>query len=212
MSRLIYNSPLYHGEPDYVKYPSVSASNVNCDFGPGFYCTTNSTQAKQWGYAKILRDPRRPTYAVSEYRFKPDQYVTIKDFGVEPSAEWFQTIIDGRNGFNIAADIVIGPVADSNIRELVAEAEKELAQNMYTFPWSKQQEEKRRILQSYANRAVPYKYKNYDQVVFLTPAGVEKLEFVNARLYNREHQFVIFVDKDENRKSVTKQETMTRER
>ena len=77
MSRLIYNSPLYHGRPDYVKYPSVSASNVNCDFGPGFYCTTNSTQAKQWGYTKILRDPRRPTYAVSEYRFKPDQYITL---------------------------------------------------------------------------------------------------------------------------------------
>ncbi len=212
MSTLTYNSPLFHGGPDHVKYPSVRASSVYCDFGPGFYCTTNAYQAKEWGYAKILKDPRRPTYAVSEYRFKPDALITIKDFGLEPSAEWFQTIIDGRKGFNIAADVVIGPVADSNIRTLIADAEKDLAKNMCTFPWSKQQEEKNKILTAYAKRAIPYKYQNYNQVVFLTSTGIEKLEFVKARLYNRNHQFVFLIDKDENRRPVSKTNSNTKER
>lgn len=212
MSKLIYNMPLFHGGMDHVKYPSVTASRINCDFGPGFYCTTNVEQAKQWAYAKILQDPRRPTYAVSEYRFKPDELITVKDFGAEPSAAWFQAIIDGRNGFNLAADIVVGPVADSNIRELVAEAEKALAENMHTFPYSKQKEEKHRILEYYAKQAVPPKYQHYDQVVFLTCNGIEKLDFVNARLYDRNHKFVFLIDKDENRKPVTQSRKPTKSR
>ena len=39
---------LYHGSPNIVGRPSIGLGSHDRDFGPGFYCTSDSGVAAEW--------------------------------------------------------------------------------------------------------------------------------------------------------------------
>ena len=196
MKTLITDSIVFHGGISPVIVPKCDYSRDNCDFGQGFYCTRFEPQAKDWAFRKIQNDIREPYYTVNQYKFRNDIQLATLEFD-SPTAEWFDVVIRGRNKGYISADIIVGPVADSNIRELVDATTYKIEHLMSQCSTpAEYRKRKKDILEEAALKAVPGKYKTYEQAAFLTPNAIDQLDFMGARVYDRNHAFKFWYDKD----------------
>ena len=195
---LINNQILYHGSDQLIIAPNLSFSRNEVDFGPGFYCTTNEEQAKEWGYRKMLSTPwRGDHFLVSEFKFSDSNDLVIRSFE-KPDIEWLKAIIRGRNGFPFKEDIVIGPVADSNLRNLLYDTQlkiSSLQEHMSDFTLvADYRKAEAEIYQEAADKAVPLQFRNDNQTVFVTQKGVRSITFHRAFLYDQNRKKVGLYD------------------
>lgn len=188
---------LYHGGISPIDNPDPYHTEGSADFGLGFYCTQNFNQAIEWGKHKLktAKNLAREEYAVSEYKFHNKKNLTFKYYD-SPSAEWMETVYKGRRGLNINADVVTGPVADAGIRDLIIQIEHELEEIYYPDDFKKYLKCRKEIFEKAAEKAIPYKYKNYDQEVFLSENAIGQLEFLGARIYDKNNTFCKYMDKE----------------
>mgnify|MGYP001059775645 CR=1 FL=1 len=106
---------VYHGGYTPVKHPEIRAGRNTKDFGTGFYCTVIKEQAQRW--AKRYDDK-----IVSIYEVRLNTHLNIKEFK-DMTDEWLDFIIDCRSGKPHQYDIVIGPVADDNLYQVLVSYE-----------------------------------------------------------------------------------------
>ena len=109
MSKLL----IYHGSYTAINHPKILLGKNTKDFGTAFYCTVIREQAQRWAR-------RYDTPVVNVYSFLPDESLRIKEF---PSMceEWLDFIATCRNGLAHDYDLVIGPMANDQIYNYVAD-------------------------------------------------------------------------------------------
>jgi hypothetical protein len=120
MQYLELDSPLYHGSDIAVSTIDLSISVPNKDFGKGFYCTTDFTQAEKFARLKAKRKNTSKGF-VSTFTFIKSSDLEIKKFAKSDN-EWFDFVLSNRGHINLVDtlqssnyDIVIGPVADDAV-------------------------------------------------------------------------------------------------
>ena len=109
---------LYHGSNVVVKEPRLVEQTRGLDFGPGFYLTTNESQAAR--FSQIVYNRRRSGIAsVSVYEFDietAEKTLVICRFA-NADVQWLRFVLDNRlktyNGDTY--DIVIGAVANDTV-------------------------------------------------------------------------------------------------
>ena len=104
---------LYHGGYMPIEKPEIRISRNTKDFGPGFYCTTIKEQARRWA-------KRYDNKIVSIYEVRMNPSLAIKEFK-EMTEEWLDFIIRCRSGEPHNYDIVIGPMANDQIYNYIAD-------------------------------------------------------------------------------------------
>lgn len=106
---------MYHGSNSAVDEPRLIGQTRGLDFGPGFYLTTNETQAAR--FSEIVLSRRRSGIAtVSVYEFDMEAAegaLAVRRFEAA-NAEWLRFVADNRlNAYSGALyDVVIGAVAN----------------------------------------------------------------------------------------------------
>ena len=112
---------LYHGSLVIVENPEIRVGDRYLDFGYGFYTTMNKEQAIKWTEKQKNRKGADTGY-VSIYDLdieKAESELKIIRFD-EADEEWLSFISDNRKGqCGEVYDIVIGPVADDGVYEVV---------------------------------------------------------------------------------------------
>lgn len=112
---------LYHGSLVVVDKPEIRVSNRFLDFGYGFYTTMNKEQAIKWTDKQKNRNGASVGH-ISMYEFdkaKAEAKLSIICFENADNA-WLNFISANRKGQCIDDyDIVIGPVADDGVYEVV---------------------------------------------------------------------------------------------
>lgn len=112
---------LYHGGMSAVANPEIRLATRFLDFGNGFYTTTNVDQARVWAN-KIAEKNNSKSCYVSTYDFDYEsalKTLKIKEFKGE-SIEWLNFVKDNRLGKSKERhDIVIGPVADDKVYQVI---------------------------------------------------------------------------------------------
>lgn len=185
--KLIEGQKLYHGSNVVVIAPDLSYSRAEVDFGPGFYCTVFEQQARKWAKGKTVSSLNDSHYVVSEYTLGNIETLDVLEF-TEPDISWFKAVIRGRKGFPANADIVIGPVADSSIREILVDTEERISslqKHLYDYPsLSEYREAERDIYRQAAASAVPPQFRNDNQTVFVTEKGLQHITFCRAFVYD----------------------------
>ena len=104
---------VYHGSYCMVKNPKIIEGKYSKDFGQGFYCTILDEQAKKWAN-------KYDTPVVNMYEYKENKNLKIKEFNIM-TEEWLDFIINSRLGKKHEFDVVIGPMADDQIYNYVAD-------------------------------------------------------------------------------------------
>ena len=104
---------LYHGSSVKIEKPLILPGKNTKDFGPAFYCTVIREQAQRWAR-------RFDTPVVDVYAFLPDGKLNIKEFPAM-CEEWLDFIVACRHGVPHDFDIVIGPMANDQIYNYVAD-------------------------------------------------------------------------------------------
>lgn len=117
---------LYHGSDVIVDNPKIFTANRPLDFGGGFYLTTSKEQAQRWAERVALRNHSQIKY-VNAYDFdevKAEKELTVLHFE-KPDGEWLDFVCENRTGkcFEKPYDIVIGPVADDKVYNVVVRYE-----------------------------------------------------------------------------------------
>ena len=112
---------LYHGSLLIVEKPEIRVSDRYLDFGYGFYTTMNEEQAIKWTLKQKNRKETNIGY-VSKYDFdieKAESELKILRFD-KADKEWLDFVSVNRKGqCRQMYDIVIGPVADDGVYEVV---------------------------------------------------------------------------------------------
>ncbi|MDL2287051.1 DUF3990 domain-containing protein [Eubacteriales bacterium OttesenSCG-928-G02] len=113
---------IYHGSNVVVEQPKILQSERMLDFGTGFYTTSNKEQAGRWAERVAdRRETKDQMLSVYEFDFETaERELAIIRFD-EPNGEWLDFVCANRSGREPATpyDIVIGPVADDKIYEVV---------------------------------------------------------------------------------------------
>lgn len=116
---------VYHGSTFIVKEPDLTILNNRTDFGKGFYTTTDLEQAKKWAKIKkkrldkISQNKENKRY-VNIYNFENNDVLNILNFE-NATEEWLKFVFMNRQSNELAHqyDIVIGPVADDNLYQVL---------------------------------------------------------------------------------------------
>ena len=109
---------IYHGSDIAVKTPMLMEQTRGLDFGPGFYLTTNETQAVR--FAEIVKNRRKSGIAtVSVYDFdieSAEKKLSICRFKFADS-NWLRFVAENRlkTYTGTVFDIVIGAVANDTV-------------------------------------------------------------------------------------------------
>jgi hypothetical protein len=156
---------LYHGSTVIVKNPKIIVPQRHLDFGKGFYCTTERSQAESWARIKQKREANKTSAIVSVYSIDDaiflDKNIMIKIFE-SATEEWLDFIIANRNGhstFNF--DIVKGPVANDTLYASLALYETGILTKEETIKRLKT-------------------HKLFDQISFSNEKIIERLKFENS--------------------------------
>jgi len=112
---------LYHGGLLKIEKPQLIAPSVlrTCDFGSGFYTTTDLEQARRWVKIRQTRD-RVSTGHVSIYEV-PEDLLEAADLKrlvfTSASTDWLSFVMSNRTNraFNHNYDLVAGPVANDRV-------------------------------------------------------------------------------------------------
>jgi len=155
---------LYHGSTLCVSQPRVLPATRRLDFGPGFYTTSDKSQASRWAQIKRRREASaHAMLSIYEAALDSDSVgVVIKRFD-SPTEEWLDFVMANRMGRSIqhAFDIVMGPVANDTLYETLTLFERGVLTRAET------------IIRLRAHELA-------DQVVFLTERGLDRLSFVEC--------------------------------
>ena len=112
---------LYHGSLVVGEKPRIRVSGRYLDFGYGFYTTMNKEQADKWTEKQKNRNGISNGY-VSIYEFdikKAEKELRIIRFD-KPNLDWLNFVSVNRKGESFETyDIVIGPVADDGVYEVL---------------------------------------------------------------------------------------------
>lgn len=112
---------VYHGSLVVAEKPEIRVGDRYLDFGYGFYTTMNEEQAIKWTTKQKNRTGTNIGY-VSKYEFdieKAESELKIIRFD-KADKEWLDFISVNRKGqCEELYDIVIGPVADDGVYEIV---------------------------------------------------------------------------------------------
>lgn len=112
---------LYHGSLVIVEKPEIRVCDRYLDFGYGFYTTMNEEQAIKWTLKQKNRKETNIGY-VSKYDFdieKAESELKILRFD-KADKEWLDFVSVNRKGqCRQMYDIVIGPVTDDGVYEVV---------------------------------------------------------------------------------------------
>ena len=112
---------LYHGSIVVVENPEIRVGDRYLDFGYGFYTTMNEEQAIKWTEKQKNRNGTNIGY-ISTYDFdveKAESELKIIRFD-KADKEWLDFVSANRKGqCPETYDIVIGPVADDGVYEVV---------------------------------------------------------------------------------------------
>ena len=112
---------VYHGSLVVVEKPEIRVSDRYLDFGYGFYTTMNKEQAIKWTAKQKNRKGANIGY-VSKYDFdieKAKSELKILRFD-KADKEWLDFVLVNRKGqCQQMYDVVIGPVADDGVYEVV---------------------------------------------------------------------------------------------
>lgn len=120
---------IYHGSTFRVEKPNLEILNYRTDFGKGFYTTTDIEQAKRW--AKIKKGRLEKTERnealhqyINVYEYEEDKNLNILNF-TEATEEWLRFVYKNRQSDELVHqyDIVIGPVADDNLYQVLVNYE-----------------------------------------------------------------------------------------
>lgn len=111
---------LYHGSDIEIVAVDLSRSQVNKDFGKGFYLSDYAKQA--WNFARYKADKPRSiskTAVVTEFAFDDKHFVdgslrVLRFDGY--SLDWVKFIKENRQTRNKDFDVVIGPIANDDVR------------------------------------------------------------------------------------------------
>ena len=164
---------LYHGSNLKINSPDFKKSKRFLDFGVGFYLTSNEEQAISFAHKVIKRvskiNSREVGAAtVSEYEFDlvaAERTLRVKHF-LETDEDWLDFVIANRAGKASAAyDVVIGPVANDDIFEVVGKYEDGL------------------ITKAQAIKDFKVK-KLYNQFTICSEAALRLLKFVSYKQYS----------------------------
>lgn len=112
---------LYHGSINKFEQPNLNYVNYKTDFGAGFYTTSDLNQAKKWAKTKKKRSKNKQTRQyVNVYEYKEDNKLNILNFE-SATEEWLMFVYMNRQSDNLdhQYDIVIGPVADDNLYQVL---------------------------------------------------------------------------------------------
>ncbi len=120
---------IYHGTTVIVENPSLEILNYRTDFGKGFYTTTDIEQAKRWTKIKKGRIEKEQPNArihqyVNIYEYTENENLTILNFE-EATEEWLKFVFMNRQSDELVHkyDIVIGPVANDNLYQVLVSYE-----------------------------------------------------------------------------------------
>lgn len=105
---------LYHGSNMKVETPQLILSNRTLDFGPGFYTTSDKSQAKRWAELQTKRR-KKGAAVISIYDFDEAQAGNLAILRFEEAdTKWLNFVTQNRkNLYNGGKfDLVIGPVAN----------------------------------------------------------------------------------------------------
>ena len=100
---------LYHASDVVVETPEIRRTIYTKDFGRGFYCTANYSQAERWAH----RD-RNLVSIVNYYSYEIVPGLSMKKFPVMTD-EWLDFIAVCRSGKEHDWDLVEGPMANDTI-------------------------------------------------------------------------------------------------
>lgn len=116
---------VYHGSIFIVEKPSLEILNYRTDFGKGFYTTTDIEQAKRWTKIKKERLKKDETNEIIHqyiniYEYKENESLNILNFE-EATEEWLKFVFKNRQSDELVHqyDIVIGPVANDNLYQVL---------------------------------------------------------------------------------------------
>lgn len=116
---------VYHESTYIVKEPNLTILNNRTDFGKGFYTTTDIEQAKKWARIKKKRLDRispskESKQYVNVYDFENDDALNVLNFE-DATEEWLKFVFMNRQSNELAHqyDIVIGPVANDNLYQVL---------------------------------------------------------------------------------------------
>lgn len=123
------NLKIYHGSTVIVEKPSLEILNYRTDFGKGFYTTTDIEQAKRWTKIKKGRmqeenkDEKIKRY-INIYEYTENENLNILNFE-EATEQWLKFVFKNRQSDELVHqyDIVIGPVADDNLYQVLVSYE-----------------------------------------------------------------------------------------
>lgn len=123
------NLKIYHGSTVIVENPSLEILNYRTDFGKGFYTTTDIEQAKRWTKIKKGRiqeekkDENIKRY-INIYEYTENENLNILNFE-EATEQWLKFVFKNRQSNELVHqyDIVIGPVADDNLYQVLVSYE-----------------------------------------------------------------------------------------
>lgn len=120
---------IYNGSTFIVEKPILEILNYRTDFGKGFYTTTDIEQAKRWTKIKLQRireEKKEKSFKryVNIYEYTEDENLNILNFK-EATEEWLKFVFKNRQSDELVHqyDIVIGPVADDNLYQVLVSYE-----------------------------------------------------------------------------------------
>lgn len=111
---------LYHGSDVEIKIIELTKSQINKDFGKGFYLSSNLQQARNFARYKAdkpnskTKTPIVTKFEIAKYALIADK-LRIKRFEGY-SLEWVRFIKANRQRQNQEYDIIIGPIANDDVR------------------------------------------------------------------------------------------------
>lgn len=107
---------LYHASYCVVDKPDLNHTRTSLDFGPGFYLTSNLTQANKWA-ARQFTDHNSAYINTYSFNDKKLNNFNVKIFD-SFNTSWLRFIMNCRFQKDKSKyDIVIGPVADDRVYE-----------------------------------------------------------------------------------------------
>ena len=100
---------LYHAGFEIIRRPDVHFGRKNADFGQGFYLTADAEFARRWARARRGQKTVINTYSLDCAGLQIHRF--------RRNADWFSYLYANRNRQPdaLAADVVIGPVANDTI-------------------------------------------------------------------------------------------------
>ena len=112
---------VYHGSIVVVENPEIRISDRYLDFGYGFYTTMNHEQAVKWTEKQKNRNKVKTGYiSIYDFDFERAKSELKIIYFDKTNKEWLDFISTNRKGqCSDTYDIVIGPVADDGVYEVV---------------------------------------------------------------------------------------------